>query len=160
MPSKRTSKTRIPTPTTTTTTRQIPKTGPLRDSLPLSAEQQKTERMITKFHNSWAQRDKVYDDFVKGYKQWRKFSVDARKRLESGRRKHMNDIDISAIVEEVLVKHRPRLEKSAREYSMLGGSTEEKGEYFGPGVGYVRGVEEDDYDPELWESSTTSPESM
>jgi hypothetical protein len=159
MSSKRKSKKRSRTPPSTTT-RQIPKTEPLRDTLPLSAEEQMTERMITKFHNSWAQRDKVYDDFVRGYKQWRKFSVGARKQLESRRRRHINDIDISAIVEEALVKYRPRLEKSAREYSMLGSSTEENSECSGPGIGYGRLVEECEYDPEWWESSTTSPESM
>ena len=89
------------------------------DGLPPSEAELLTRRMMNRFHDRWADRDEVYENFVIGYRQWRKFSSEAVKQLEGGRRRYVCEDNLSRIFEQGLLRHRPRVVESERKFEGL-----------------------------------------
>jgi hypothetical protein len=89
------------------------------DGPPPSEADLLTIRMMNRFHDRWADRDEVYENFVNLYGQWRKFSGEAVKQLEGRRRRYVCEENLARIFEEGLLRHRPRVGELERGFGRL-----------------------------------------
>lgn len=89
------------------------------DGPPPSEADLLTIRMMNRFHDRWADRDEIYEHFVDFYGQWRKFSGEAVRQLEGRRRRYVCEENLARILEEGLLRHRPRVGELERKFGRL-----------------------------------------
>ena len=121
---------------------------------------QVVDNIMATFHDRWAERDKAYENFINSYQGWKRFSTAARKQLEGGRHRDINEMNISAIVEEALITHQPNLQRSATEFKGLQKPLKEGEECVTPQYGCKEEEREDTLELAWALSRSTSPEDM
>lgn len=74
---------------------------------------------MNRFHDRWADRDEIYEGFVTCYRQWRKFSTEAVKQLQGGRRRYAHDDNLARIFDQGLLRHRPKVRQLEGEFESI-----------------------------------------